>query len=197
LSCNQTQVSPIQWLAPLKNAAAKRTATLRKLVRDPRTGEVHLPSELLEILRINRDLGRTLLTIRWHDGGDCVVCPADIEEQSEPDRKASLTAAGAEYTTTILTTLSAQRAPQRNGISNSVSAERSIDRLRKIDTAFNKLENDGWPCRSRSLDVFFSVDAACGDSPTCDCSDSTSIFARLPQLQSAASLGSAGRLAGF
>jgi len=64
-----------------RNATTKTTATLRKLVRDPRTGEVHQPSEVLEILRVNQNLGRTLLTIRWHDGGDCVVFPVDIEEE--------------------------------------------------------------------------------------------------------------------
>jgi hypothetical protein len=35
------------------------TATLHKLVRDPRTGKVHLPSETVEILGIMQNLDRT------------------------------------------------------------------------------------------------------------------------------------------
>lgn len=59
------------------------TATLLKVVRDPRSGEVHLPSEEVAIVRITRNLDRTLLKVRWQSGGDCVVFPNDIAEISE------------------------------------------------------------------------------------------------------------------
>ena len=59
------------------------TATLVKIVRDPRSGEVHLPSELVTILRVTRNLDRTLLKVRWQAGGDCVVFPEDIGEISQ------------------------------------------------------------------------------------------------------------------
>jgi hypothetical protein len=37
------------------------TATLQRMVRDPRTGEVHLPCEPLSIIRTMENLGRTLV----------------------------------------------------------------------------------------------------------------------------------------
>ena len=37
------------------------TATLLRIVRDPRTGEVHLPHEPLSIIRTMENLGRTLI----------------------------------------------------------------------------------------------------------------------------------------
>jgi hypothetical protein len=58
------------------------TATLVKVVRDPRSGEVHLPSEEVVILRVTRNLDRTLFKVRWQSGGDCVVFPDDIGEIS-------------------------------------------------------------------------------------------------------------------
>ena len=60
------------------------TATLQTLVRDPRTGKVHLPNEQVEIMGIMQNLDRTLLRVKWHDGGDCVVFPSDLEEQRPP-----------------------------------------------------------------------------------------------------------------
>lgn len=56
------------------------TTTLVKVVRDPRSGEVHLPSEQVAILRVTRNLDRTLLKVRWQSGGDCMVFP--ISEKS-------------------------------------------------------------------------------------------------------------------
>jgi hypothetical protein len=60
------------------------TATLHTLVRDPRTGKVHLPNEQVEIMGVMRNLDRTLFRVKWHDGGDCIVFPADIEEEDGP-----------------------------------------------------------------------------------------------------------------
>jgi hypothetical protein len=56
------------------------TATLVRVVRDPRSGEVHLPSERVAIMRVIRNLDRTLLKVTWQAGGDCVVFPEDLKE---------------------------------------------------------------------------------------------------------------------
>jgi hypothetical protein len=56
------------------------TATLVKVVRDPRSGEVHLPKEQVAIMSVIRNLDRTLLKVRWQAGGDCVVFPEDLDE---------------------------------------------------------------------------------------------------------------------
>jgi hypothetical protein len=56
------------------------TATLVKVVRDPRSGEVHLPNEQVAIMSIMRNLDRTLLKVRWQAGGNCVVFPEDLDE---------------------------------------------------------------------------------------------------------------------
>jgi hypothetical protein len=56
------------------------TATLAKMVRDPRSGEIHLPSEQVAIMGVMRNLDRTLLKVRWQTGGDCVVFPEDLNE---------------------------------------------------------------------------------------------------------------------
>jgi hypothetical protein len=55
------------------------TATLLKVVRDPRSGEVHLPNEQVAIMSVMRNLDRTLFRVRWQSGGDCVVFPEDLE----------------------------------------------------------------------------------------------------------------------
>ena len=57
------------------------TATLVKIVRDPRSGEVHLPKERVAILAVLQNLNRTLLKVRWEAGGDCVIFPDDLDEQ--------------------------------------------------------------------------------------------------------------------
>ncbi len=56
------------------------TATLVKVVRDPRSGEIHLPSEQVAIVSVMRNLDRTLLKVRWQGGGDCVVFPDDLDD---------------------------------------------------------------------------------------------------------------------
>ncbi len=54
------------------------TATLQRMVRDPRTGEVHMPHEPLSIVRTMENLGRTLIKLRWQAGGESVLVPDDI-----------------------------------------------------------------------------------------------------------------------
>jgi hypothetical protein len=55
------------------------TATLLRIVRDPRTGEVHMPHEPLSIIRTMENLGRTLIKIKWQAGGESVLLPDDID----------------------------------------------------------------------------------------------------------------------
>jgi hypothetical protein len=56
------------------------TATLVKWVRDPRSGEVHLPSEAVTNIGVMRNLDRTLMKMRWQARGDCVVSPEELAE---------------------------------------------------------------------------------------------------------------------
>jgi hypothetical protein len=56
------------------------TATLVKWVRDPRSGEVHLPSEEVTIMGVIRNMDRTLMKVRWRAGGECVVFPEELEK---------------------------------------------------------------------------------------------------------------------
>jgi hypothetical protein len=56
------------------------TATLAKWVRDPRSGQVHLPSEQVTVVGVIRNLDRTLMKVRWQAGGDCVVFPEELAE---------------------------------------------------------------------------------------------------------------------
>jgi hypothetical protein len=56
------------------------TAALARLVRDPRSGHVHLPSEEVTILGVIQNLDRTLMKVRWHAGGHCVVFPEELAE---------------------------------------------------------------------------------------------------------------------
>jgi hypothetical protein len=56
------------------------TATRLKVVRDPRSGEVHLPNEQVAITSVMRNLDRVLFRVRWQSGGDCVVFPEDLEQ---------------------------------------------------------------------------------------------------------------------
>jgi hypothetical protein len=55
-------------------------ASLVQCVRDPRSGEVHLPSEEVTIIGVMRSLDRTLMKVRWQAGGDCVVFPEELAE---------------------------------------------------------------------------------------------------------------------
>jgi hypothetical protein len=59
------------------------TATLVRCVRDPRSGEVHLPSEEVTIVGVIRNLDRTLMKVRWQAGGDCVVFAEELEQTRE------------------------------------------------------------------------------------------------------------------
>jgi len=56
------------------------TATLVKVVRDPRSGAAHMPNEQVAIMTVIRNLERTLYKVRWQAGGDCLVFPEDVEE---------------------------------------------------------------------------------------------------------------------
>jgi hypothetical protein len=56
------------------------TATLVRWVRDPRSGEVHLPSEEVTIMGVIHNMDRTLMKVRWQTGGDCVVFPEELAE---------------------------------------------------------------------------------------------------------------------
>jgi hypothetical protein len=60
------------------------TATLQKLVRDPRSGEVHLPHEGVQLLGVVRNLDRILLRVKWQRGGGCILFPDDIEDENRP-----------------------------------------------------------------------------------------------------------------
>jgi len=55
------------------------TATLQRMVRDPRTGEVHVPHEPLSIIQTMENLGRTLIKIKWQTGDESVLLPDDID----------------------------------------------------------------------------------------------------------------------
>jgi hypothetical protein len=58
------------------------TAKLVKWVRDPRSGESHLPYEEVTIIGRMRNLDRTLVKVRWQAGGECVVFPEDLGKAS-------------------------------------------------------------------------------------------------------------------
>jgi hypothetical protein len=55
------------------------TATLQRMVRDPRTGAVDVPHEPLSIIRTMENLGRTLIKIKWQTGDESVLLPDDID----------------------------------------------------------------------------------------------------------------------
>jgi len=54
-------------------------ATLVKWVRDPRSGEIHPPSEEVAIMGVIRNLDRTLMKVRWQAGGECLLYPEELE----------------------------------------------------------------------------------------------------------------------
>jgi hypothetical protein len=62
------------------------TAILVKVVRDPRSDEVHLPNEEVAIMSVIRNLNRTLLKMRWQAGGSCVVFTGTTHEPKQPTR---------------------------------------------------------------------------------------------------------------
>jgi hypothetical protein len=57
-----------------------KSATLVKFVRDPRTGDVHRPSEEVTILNVIHNMDRTLMKVKWQAGGDCVMFPEELAE---------------------------------------------------------------------------------------------------------------------
>jgi hypothetical protein len=71
-----------EWLSSQfrREKAMVNTATLVRWVRDPRSGEVHLPSEEVTVIGVVRNLDRTLMKVRWQAGGDCVVFPEELAE---------------------------------------------------------------------------------------------------------------------
>jgi hypothetical protein len=58
-------------------------ATLTKWVRDPRSGEVHLPSEEVTIMGVIRNMDRTFMKVRWQAGGECLVYPEELEQSRQ------------------------------------------------------------------------------------------------------------------
>ena len=50
------------------------------MVRDHRTGEVHIPHEPVAILGITKNLGRTLFKVKWQAGGESVLLADDLAE---------------------------------------------------------------------------------------------------------------------
>jgi hypothetical protein len=56
------------------------TASLGRMVRDHRTGEVHIPHEPVAILGTTRNLGRTLFKVKWQAGGESVLLADDFAE---------------------------------------------------------------------------------------------------------------------
>ena len=52
----------------------------REMGESPRSGEVHRPSEEVTIMSVTHNMDRTLVKVRWHAGGDCVVFPEELEE---------------------------------------------------------------------------------------------------------------------
>jgi hypothetical protein len=61
------------------------TAILQKWVRDPRSGEVHLPSEEVAIMSVIRNLDRVLFKVRWQAGGECMVFSEELQEMRDPE----------------------------------------------------------------------------------------------------------------
>jgi hypothetical protein len=55
-------------------------ATLVKWMRDPRSGEIHLPSEEVTIMGVIWNLDCSLMKVRWQAGGECLVYPEELEQ---------------------------------------------------------------------------------------------------------------------
>lgn len=55
-------------------------ATFVKWVRDPRSGEIHLPSEEVTIRGVIRNLDCSLMKVRWQAGGECLVYSEELEQ---------------------------------------------------------------------------------------------------------------------
>ena len=63
------------------------TATLSRMIRDHRTGQVHLPHEVVMVLGMSENLGRTLIKVKWPTGGESVLLADDIEATSNLDTR--------------------------------------------------------------------------------------------------------------
>jgi hypothetical protein len=59
------------------------TASLARMVRDHRTGEVHLPHETVAVLQTMQNLGRTLFKIKWETGGESMLVADDLEARPQ------------------------------------------------------------------------------------------------------------------
>ena len=59
------------------------TASLSRMVRDQRTGQVHMPHEAVAVMGIIQNLGRTLIKIKWPAGGESILLADDIEAPPE------------------------------------------------------------------------------------------------------------------
>lgn len=67
----------------VKSSASKMvmtTAALVKVVRDHVAVKFIFPGSKVAIKSVRRNLDRTLLKVRWHAGGDCVVFPEDLDK---------------------------------------------------------------------------------------------------------------------
>jgi hypothetical protein len=63
------------------------TATLSRMIRDHRTGQVHLPHEVVMVLGMSENLGRTLIKVKWPTGGESVLLADDIEATLDLDSR--------------------------------------------------------------------------------------------------------------
>ena len=54
------------------------TASLRRMVRDHRTGAVRVPHEPVAIPGVTKNLGRTLFKVKWQAGGESVLLADDL-----------------------------------------------------------------------------------------------------------------------
>jgi len=59
------------------------TASLARMVRDHRTGEVHRPHEPVAVLQSMQNLGRTLFKIKWETGGESILLADDLEARPQ------------------------------------------------------------------------------------------------------------------
>lgn len=49
-----------------------------RMIRDHCTGEIQIPHEAVAILRVAKNLGRTLSKVKWQAGGDPVLLADDL-----------------------------------------------------------------------------------------------------------------------
>lgn len=55
-------------------------ATLMRVVRNPRRGQIHLPNERFKVVEVMRNVDRSLLKVRWQAGGDRVIFPDELNQ---------------------------------------------------------------------------------------------------------------------